>query len=239
MALRHSPDQVFAQLGTFVLGEQPLSQILERVVHLASEMLPGSAEASITLLTDDRPSTLAFTGEVAVALDERQYEDESGPCLTCARTGQTVVIPDMTAETRWPRYVESAREHGVRSSMSVPLVQRTIAGALNYYVSHAGGFDDHTVDIAETFAGHAAVAVANAQLFEATAALAEQMRQAMASRAVIEQAKGILMRDRGCSSEEAFEVLVRLSQTTHVKLRDLAQRLVDQVAGGPTAGLHE
>jgi GAF domain-containing protein len=232
MALRHNPDQVFAQLGMIVLGEQPLPQILERVVHLACEMLPGTAEASITLLTDDEPATLAFTGEVAIALDERQYLEESGPCLTCARSGQTITVPDITCENRWPGYAEQARGYGVLSSLSVPLVQRTIAGALNYYLRDPGEFDPATIDTAETFAGHAAVAVANAHLYEATAALAEQMRQAMASRAVIEQAKGIIMRDRGCSSDEAFGALVHLSQTTHVKLRDLAQLLVEQVAEG-------
>lgn len=231
MALRHPADQVFAQLGTIVLGEQPLSRILERVVHLASRMLPGTAEASITFLTDDQPSTLAFTGEIAIALDERQYKDEFGPCLSCARTGRTIVVAEITAETRWRGYAEHAQAYRVRSSLSVPLVQRNIAGALNYYVRQPGGFDPGTIDIAETFAGHAAVAIANAHLYEATAALAEQMRHAMASRAVIEQAKGIIMRDQGCSSEEAFETLVHMSQTSNIKLRDLVQRLLDDVAG--------
>jgi AmiR/NasT family two-component response regulator len=82
--------------------------------------------------------------------------------------------------------------------------------------------------MAETFAGHAAVAVANAHLYETTAALADQMKQAMATRAVIEQAKGIIMRDRGCTADDAFDALVKLSQEAHVKLREVAQRLVDQ-----------
>jgi GAF domain-containing protein len=120
-----------------------------------------------------------------LALDERQYADESGPCLSCARTGHTVAIPDMAAESRWPRFTESAQKYGVRGSMSVPLAQREVAGALNYYVNQPGAFDSGTVDIAETFAAHAAVA--NAHLYEATATLAEHMRRAMASRAVIER----------------------------------------------------
>jgi AmiR/NasT family two-component response regulator len=111
-------------------------------------------------------------------------------------------------------------------------VQREITGALNFYARDADAFSDESLDLAQTFAAHAAVAVANAHLYETTAALAEQMTQAMATRAVIEQAKGIIMRDRGCSPDEAFDALVRLSQETHLKLRDIARRLVDHVSGG-------
>ena len=74
------------------------------------------------------------------------------------------------------------------------------------------------------------MAVANAHLYETTAALAQQMKEAMANRAVIEQAKGIIMRDRGCSADEAFDALALLSQQSHTKLREVAQRLVDQVS---------
>jgi GAF domain-containing protein len=230
------PDDAFAQLGRIVLGEQPLAAILEQVVHIAKQVLPVPAEASITLITGDDPATLAFTGQVAIELDERQYEADRGPCLDAAASGHLISIPDTSSETRWPRYAQTAAEHGVRSSLSVPLpVQREITGALNFYAREIDAFSDETIDLAQTFAAHAAVAVANAHLFESTAALAEQMKQAMATRAVIEQAKGIIMRDRACSPDEAFDALVRLSQETHLKLRDIAQRLVDHVSGGGSA----
>jgi GAF domain-containing protein len=228
-------DQVFAQLGKIVLGEHPLPQILERVVHLASQMVPGAVHASITVIAGDEPATLAFTGDVAIALDERQYEDEAGPCLASAQAGQMVYVSDISSETRWPRFATAAKEREILSSLSMPLpVQRNVTGALNFYAGDTNAFDDEAIALAETFAGHAAVAVANAHLYETTAALAEQMRQAMQSRAVIEQAKGILMRDRGCSADEAFDALVHLSQESHRKLRDVAQLLVDQVTGNNT-----
>jgi transcriptional regulator with GAF, ATPase, and Fis domain len=139
----------------------------------------------------------------------------------------------MVAETRWPRFTETAVEHGIRSSLSIPLpVQREVTGALNFYASETEAFTEEKFELAQTFAAHAAVAVANAHLYESTAALAEQMKQAMSTRAVIEQAKGIIMRDRGCPPEEAFDALVRLSQETHLKLRDVAQRLVEHTSGG-------
>jgi len=85
----------------------------------------------------------------------------------------------------------------------------------------------------QTFAGYAAVALANAHLYDTTANLAQQMQAAMDSRAVIEQAKGIIMGDRRCTADEAFAILTRLSQDSNRKLRDIAAALVDRAAEGP------
>jgi GAF domain-containing protein len=235
----HSPtdtNEAFAQLGRIVLGEQPLETILEQVVHIAKKVLPTPVEASITLVADDQPFTVAFTDQSAVELDERQYETERGPCLDAAASGQLISIPDTSAETPWPRFTQTAAQRGIGSTLSVPLpVQRQVTGALNFYATEVAAFSEANIDLAQTFAAHAGVAAANAHLYESTAALAEQMKQAMATRAVIEQAKGIIMRDRNCPPDEAFDALVRLSQETHLKLRDVAQRLVDHVSTGGSA----
>jgi GAF domain-containing protein len=226
----------FAQLGRIVLGDQPLPAILEQVVLLARQVLPIPTQVSVTLITGDKPSTVAFTNDTAVALDERQYEAERGPCLDAAASGTMIGIPDIATDTRWPRFAATAAELGVLSSLSVPLpVQREITGALNFYATEPAAFDDEATDLAQTFAAHAAVAAANVHLYESTATLAEQMRQAMATRAVIEQAKGIIMRDRKCTADEAFDALVGLSQESHLKLRDVAQQLVDHVSGDRAA----
>lgn len=224
----------FAQLSTIVLGEEPLEAILERLVHIARQVLPITVEASITLLSRDDATTVASTDEVAVTLDERQYDDERGPCLDAAAAGERIRITDMRSEPRWPRFAAAAANAGVLSSLSMPLpIQRNVTGALNFYASSVDAFSEETIELAEMFAAHAAVAVANAHLYETTAALAEQMKEAMANRAVIEQAKGIVMRDRGCTADEAFDALALLSQQSHTKLREVAQQLVDQVRNQP------
>jgi len=224
----------FAQLSTIVLGEEPLEAILERLVHIARQVLPITVEASITLLSRDDATTVASTDEVAVKLDERQYDDERGPCLDAAAAGERIRITDMRSEPRWPRFAAAAANAGVLSSLSMPLpIQRNVTGALNFYATSVDAFSEETVELAEMFAAHAAVAVANAHLYETTAALAEQMKEAMANRAVIEQAKGIVMRDRGCTADEAFDALALLSQQSHTKLREVAQQLVDQVRNQP------
>jgi GAF domain-containing protein len=240
MNSRHTPidpQDAFAQLGQIVLGDQPLPAILEQVVRIARQVLPVPTEASITLIAGNEPSTVAFTDDTALGLDERQYDDGRGPCLDSAGSGTLVLVRDMESEQRWPKLAAAATEKGIRSSLSVPLpIQRDVTGALNFYATEPDAFSDETVDLAQTFAGHAAVATANAHLYETTVILAQQMKQAMATRAVIEQAKGIIMRDRNCTPGEAFDALVHLSQTSHLKLRDVAQRLVTSVSGEDASG---
>ena len=156
-------------------------------MHIARQVLPITVEASITLLSRDDATTVASTDEVAVTLDERQYDDERGPCLDAAAAGERIRITDMRSEPRWPRFAAAAANAGVLSSLSMPLpIQRNVTGALNFYASSVDAFSEETIELAEMFAAHAAVAVANAHLYETTAALAEQMKEAMANRAVIE-----------------------------------------------------
>jgi GAF domain-containing protein len=124
----------------------------------------------------------------------------------------------------------------VHSSLSVALpLQEAVVGALNIYASQPAAFDQDTIEIARTFAGYAAVAIANVRLYQSTATLAEDMRRAMETRAVIEQAKGILVAQQHCTPEQAFELLTRLSQTTHRKLRDCAANLVTSTANDRSA----
>src|SRR3954451_17645096 len=155
-------EAAFAALSRIVLGDEPLAAIMERVVRLAKDVLPVDCEASITLLSTEGPTTIAFTGEPALALDERQYDAERGPCLDAAQGGERLLVRDIAADTRWPRYAEAAVANKIRSSLSVPLpIQRDVTGAVNFYAPNADAFDEETIDLATTFAGQAAVAVAN------------------------------------------------------------------------------
>lgn len=121
---------------------------------------------------------------------------------------------------------------GLASSLSIGLpIQEAVVGALNVYAHTPEAFDDEAVTVLETFAAYAAVALSNAQLYDSTANLARQMREAMANRAVIEQAKGIVMAERRCGPAEAFAILSKVSQDSNRKVRDVAQALVDRIAG--------
>jgi transcriptional regulator with GAF, ATPase, and Fis domain len=202
------PFVAFAELGRMKLGESDLQAVLGRVAELARQTLPGMADASVTLVESDRAFTAAFSGQLALDLDETQYRDGFGPCLEVAQSAGTVTVPDMTAETRWPAFARQALAAGVHSSLSVALpLQEAVVGALNIYASQPAVFDQDAIEMARIFAGYAAVAIANVRLYQNTATLAEDMRRAMETRAVIEQAKGILVAQQHCTPEQAFELL--------------------------------
>jgi GAF domain-containing protein len=227
-----SASDAFAELDSAASSEQPLTAALERTAELAKAVLRIPMEASVTLIDADEATTPAFTARLAVDLDETQYALGYGPCLAAAEGGQLISIADMATESRWPQFTKAASEQGVGSTLSVPLpVQRQVIGALNMYSTDTAAFDTDAVTLAEKFGTYAAAAVANTRLYLSTAQLAEQMAEAMTSRAVIEQAKGILMAQRHCHADEAFNVLVGLSQTTHRKLRDVAAALIEHTLG--------
>ena len=160
-------------------------------------------------------------------LDERQYEHGFGPCLDCIEGGEPVRIRDMAEENRWPEWTAAARRSGVKSSLSIPVpLQREVSAALNVYSTDEQAFGDDDLELAATFAAYAGVALTNMHLYQAQSRLAEDLQNAMRSRAVIEQAKGILMGQRRCTAEEAFDILVRVSQQTNRKLREVAEALV-------------
>jgi len=218
-----------AELGRIVLSEVALEEVFARVAEVARNTVVGADEVSVTMVGGERANTSAGTSSFARRLDERQYAESSGPCLRAAQTGETFLIAAMTTETRWPKYTAQAAADGALSSLSVALpVHGDPIGAINLYARRRDAFDEHDQQVAEHFAGYAAVAVTNAALYAATAHLAGQIKQAMASRAVIEQAKGIIMGERRCTEDQAFARLAKLSQDTNRKLRDVAAALVEQ-----------
>jgi GAF domain-containing protein len=219
---------VYAELSKIVLGSRPLGALLRQVSELAVKAMPGIDEASVTLIERGRARTVAFSGQLAVTLDERQYEQGFGPCLDAALYGQTIMVDTSEEDGVYSDFAHQARRQGVRHVLSVgmPALQE-ISGGMNIYTSGAAGpIDAATRDIATVFAGHAAVTMFNAALYAGAREQVAQMKQAMASRAQIEQAKGVIMRDRRCTAEEAFAVLADMSSRSNRKLRDVALSVI-------------
>lgn len=213
-------------LSRLVLAEETLETTLSRVAGLACRTLEVDL-ASVTMINDGRPSTPVQTEPLAADLDAAQYRSERGPCLE-AYSSRAVVRGMIPASAdRWPEFTEAADKAGIRSVMSVPLVagDRPL-GALNLYSRSAEGYDETAEETAVLFSEQAAVAVANAEVYWRTYNLTEHLREALESRDVIGQAKGILMARRGCTPDVAFEALRKVSQHRNIKLRDIAEQVV-------------
>ncbi len=216
-----------ASLARLVLGAHALDAVLGTVVDISKRVLPGPAEVSVALLDGKSPTT-ASSGQLATAADEWQDEVGSGPGLDAARTGELIVVSDLSRESRWPDYVTGALEAGVAASVAIPLpIADRLIGVLNVYTPRQDVLDDDAIRTASAVAGFVAVALTNADRYEKSELLAAQLTEALQSRAVIDQAKGVLISRHRCTADEAFDMLVRISQASNRKLRDIAAALVE------------
>jgi transcriptional regulator with GAF, ATPase, and Fis domain len=225
-------------LSRFFVGDGNLAQTLERVAQLTVEAVDPVDLCGITMLVEGRPRTAIFTERTAVDIDQAQYDSGDGPCLEAFETKRVVEIPSTTEPGRWPEFRRVAADHGIHSTMSLPLVVgETSVGAMNLYAQRVKAFDEPARVTATLFGAQAAIVLANAQAYWDAHDMSAGLSEAMKHRAVIEQAKGILMGAQGCDEDAAFEILVRASQRENVKLREVARRVVEvTVARGQTSG---
>jgi ANTAR domain len=206
------------------LSQQDVRSVLAAATEGAASVLGVPPVASMTLVSDGPARTVAASGPLALQLDSLQYRDDAGPCLHAARTGEPVraVHGD---DPRWPGFGAALAASGCEGVWSHPLPLAPAAASLNLYLP-AGG-DPRRREAAAAVAEAVAAPVANVWLYEEAVRTAENLRAALEFRAVIEQAKGILMERLKTTADGAFDTLVRVSNDTNTKLRDVAQAVVD------------
>jgi GAF domain-containing protein len=215
-------------LRRFLAGIDPLEVMHQEVLELAADAVPGVDEASLTIISEGQPMTSIYIGDRALELDKVQYDEGDGPCLAALRH-QGLELVDLADDERWPRFCDVGRTLGIAATLSAPLIDGEGAkGALNLYSTTE--FGPEAPEVASLFADQLGVAAVNAALYVRSAEVAGQLRAAMESRAVIEQAKGIIMQVLRCGPDEAFDTLRQQSQHENHKLREISRELVSRVA---------
>jgi len=203
---------------------ETLDDDLARIARLACDVVKRVTHVGVTILVGDKPSTAAATDRETLSLDEAQYRSGDGPCLTAHRLSAPVEITSVADDDRWPEFNREALAHGVHGSLSMPLsVEGEALGALNLYSDMIGPFDETDRQRAASFAEQASIALANALSFTRVAEMTEQLREALATRDMIGQAKGILMARHTITADEAFDRLRTTSQLQNRKLRSIAE----------------
>ena len=228
-----TPDEAsaYASLSQLVHVDRPLADTLRRVTILATQALSETPQVSLTLLEGELSWTAASSGPIALDLDERQYANGRGPCLDAARSGEAVRLTMDEPDQPYPDFRQAARGRGVTHTTSIGFATGDqVVGAMNIYNSTGEPLSDDSDRIAHSFAVCAGAVLANVERYREAAGRAAHLEVALQSRAPINQATGILMSRHRCTSEQAFKILIRLSQTQNVKLRTVAQRIVDQAA---------
>lgn len=200
---------------------------LQAVVDLAVATIDGCDFASVFVVESGRVITPVRTDELVTEIDALQLSAGGGPCLDAMAEGLPVYAEDLAVDPRWPAFGPGAAAAGVRSLLALSLTAGGARGALNLYSSYPSAFG--LVDRAKglVLAGLAGVALSWAHAREEDLRQAENLRQALATRELIGQAQGILMERERVTAEQAFDILRRASQHLNVKLREVAQGLID------------
>lgn len=229
--------EALASLSRFFVGDASVDETLDALAHTAVSALPGADVAGMSLWRDGELGTWAYTDPESPAVDRVQYETGHGPCLDAMRYGEVLVVDDTAeAEPRWPRFEQECARLGIRSTASLPLTAKDESiGGLNLYSHTAKAFPLDELQRARVFATSATAVAYNSLRYQEAVELGEGLTEAMASRATIEQAKGIVMARSGVDADAAFDVLVRASQRENRRLREIAAELVERTAAGARA----
>ncbi len=225
-----------AELQELLLITNGVGEFLQELANLVVTTLPDDVCCGITLRRDGRPLTVASSDERASQVDEVQYQHERGPCLSSLATGEPVQIDELATDDRWGSYRIAALAHCVRASLSLPLRSgKDPIGAMNIYSTRPNAFTSADRLQAEQFAVEASRALTLAVRIAERSEMSEHLQAALASRAVIDQALGIVMGQHRCSADQAFDILRTISQNRNVKLRDIAGEIIAAISGQPPA----
>jgi hypothetical protein len=208
------------ELTARLLGADDVPQALDRLAAFAAGAVPGTLRCSVALIGEGGPPVLAASGTRAQALDDLQHSSGNGPGLEAARTRALVTVQELQSDPRWPELAECARAEGVHGIVSIPLeVQRSSVGSLSLYVGRPGGIDPELL--------LTAMAVVN----QAEVLLGElRRREGLREGATVDRAAGVIIAQRGCGVQEAYEVLRETAQRIGMDRRSVAERLIAAVA---------
>ncbi len=212
-----------AQAARSLTTPRSLDEALQTIVEVACNSVPGFDNAGIATAERKRAVvTRAFTGDAVLPLDLAQYSLREGPCSEVLQGDLVVCVSSLRDEQRWPSYTQKARAMGVRSQLAVKLyLGDATLGGINFYSTTSDHVSDDARVLAGLFATHAAIALGHAQE-------RDTLTQGLESRRVIGQAIGLLMQRYDMDEDHAFGFLVRASSHRNIKLRAVAQEMVDE-----------
>ena len=211
---------LLSELSARLLGADDLGQGLDRLAAFAAGALPGVLRCSVVLIADGGPPARAASGTRGQTLDDLQYTSGLGPALDAARARTTVTVRDLTADDRWPELAECARTDGVHAMAALSLdVHRSSVGALSLFVAEPGGVGP---DLLLT-----AMAIVN----QAQVLLAElRRREYRVENPAVDRAAGVIIAQRGCGVQEAYDVLQETAHRLGLDRTTVAERLIAAAA---------
>jgi hypothetical protein len=233
---------VFADIAEQLYDADSVDDVLLRIAEAAVSTVPGCRMASVTLSERSGYRTAASTDSAATAVDQAQYQTHEGPCLDAVNA--PMVYAQSFPDERWPTLASRPTEYGIQSTLSYRLTTASSStpdsgdGSLNTYGVTPDAFSDTAQEIGLILAAHASVAARAVDERSTLQSLGRDLQQALLSRDVIGQAKGILMERLKVTPEDAFDLLRRSSQQLNVKLRDVARGVAESGEFGTRTSRH-
>lgn len=217
-------------LGDLLLGEEDVDDALGAALEVVQRVVDGEPLVSLTVRGGEgsQPSTRVATDPVARSLDEWQYEHGEGPCVTAHEEVVACAVGDLAAEAPFDEFAPVALDAGIHGVASFPLLIRgeVAIGSLNLFYREAGVVDDEVEATGARLAVTIAPTLANFLTYQQAVELTGQLEEALAGRAVIERAKGLLMARLEIDGEAAFQLLSTQSQQQNERVRHVAEGLL-------------
>jgi GAF domain-containing protein len=216
-----------ADVAQLLEDDEVSDEALHRLTALSAELVPGGTAAAVTIALANGALTFAASDRRLDELHCLQLDGGDGPVVETLRHNEPRRVDNTMTERRWPAFCRTAAEAGFGSCLVLPLrTDQQPAGAIALYAPEPGVFRGAAHDVALLVAAQGGTAVRNASLYGTCRRMVDNLHVALESRAVIEQAKGILHAELGVSPAEAFHLLSRYSQNTNQRVRKISARLV-------------
>jgi GAF domain-containing protein len=229
--------QAFVELADTLVADFDVVDLLTVLTDRCVDVLDVEAAGLMLTAPDGTLRVMASSNETMHVLELFEIQTEEGPCLDCFRTGDPVLNRDLAMSYGvWPRFAAEAMAAGYRSVHALPMRLRgAVIGALNLFKAEVGEIGPADVDAAQALADVATIAILQHRASVEALALNEQLKVALDSRVVIEQAKGMLAERDQLNMEQAFDRLRNHARNHNLRLSDVARRVVDD--GLASAGL--
>ena len=199
---------------------------LGKLADLAVSQVPGCAAAHATIWREGELAAVAASHPDAAELVDLEIRVGPGPLAAAVRDGRPVSCRDALDEDRWPWWAAEALRRGMRSSIHLVRQSSSITLVLALFAVRPGALDADGVPMAEMLARFGSTVFANSLAYGQAQRTATQLKDSVAARAVTDQAKGILMHALGCDADEALRFLRRESQRKHVKVTEVAAKVI-------------
>ena len=220
--------RTFVELADTLVADFDVVDLLTLLADRCVEVLDVAAAGLMVVAPDGELRVMASSSEAMRVLELFELQTQEGPCLDCFRSAKPVAVPDLAAASEtWPQFAPEATAAGFRSVHALPMRLRgTILGALNLFHVEPGGIRPSNIDAAQAFADVATIAILQHRAVSESQLLSEQLQNALNTRIVIEQAKGVLAERLATSVEQAFALLRQYARSHNQRLADVAQGVV-------------